>query len=376
MKSILFSFFLAVLFVAAGCGPNPQKQETGSLPVLDLGAAISEQIPDTFTWNSVARRITYVPVSTSDDALFASARPVYIGDDYYCMTDRTTNTVFCTDKSGRVIHSFSHKGKGPGEYVTLTYVAVNPADSTISVFDQRGQKFIVYDLAGNLVREISLEKKETDTPVLVTGRYTVSKGRATSDHKLYITDRDLNVTHRLFPADTACTEMERMVLAWQLNWCQNRDRAIVNFANEDTVYTVDYRGVQPLCLFKKGGYGLTDEEAKKPMEITPGGSPYIRTMRLSVIPGYYLISYMLNDRFYDEVWSRSDNRIVSRFTNENYESGYALQLPSGKKIRSDVKSLYIDGNVVAMFIPAATAAEEKLADVGDDDNPVLVIMEL
>ena len=374
MKTVLFSFFLVLLPVATGCRP-PAGKDAAALPVLDLGAAISTQAPDTFTLNTFARHITYVPVATSADALFGSARPVYIGDNYYCMVDNKTSTVFCTDKNGGIVHSFSHRGKGPGEYLTLTYVAVNPADSTVKVFDQRGRKFIVYDLDGRLLNEIPLEGKEIDTPVLIAGSYTVAKGQPMSSHRLYITDPELNTRQRLFPADTTCTEMERMCLVWQLNWCQNRDRAIVNFAHEDTVYTVDSRGAAPLCIFKKGKYGLPEEVAREPMEITPEGSPYIRTMRLSVVPEYYLISYMLKDRFYDEVWSRSHNRIVSRFTNANGEAGYPFRLPSGKKLRIDAKSLYIDGKVAALCIPAATAAEEKLADVGEDDNPVLVVME-
>ena len=42
----------------------------------------------------------------------------------------------------------------------------------------------------------------------------------------------------------------------------------------------------------------------------------------------------------------------------------------------NTRSLYIKDNIVASFIDAATAAEKGIADVGEDDNPVLVVMEL
>lgn len=56
--------------------------------------------------------------------------------------------------------------------------------------------------------------------------------------------------------------------------------------------------------------------------------------------------------------------------------GIPLLSPFRKKVLLNTRSLYIKDNIVASFIDAATAAEEGIADVGEDDNPVLVVMEL
>lgn len=374
MKTIFFVIFLVFFSVGTGCKVN--SGENTQLPVFDLGTTIGKQISDTFTWNSIAKRITYVPVSTSPDALFGSANLVHVGNDLYCMVDYKTNTIFRTDKNGKVINSFSRKGNGPGEYVMLTYVYVNSEDSTIRIFDQRGDKYIVYDLEGNLIQEIFLKDKGIGTPLLISDNYIVTKGREQEAYRLCITDKELNIRERLFFTDTTCTEIERMCLLWQINKCKNRDLAIINYANEDTVFAVNGNGMQPLCVFEKGKYKLPDTEAKKMAENTPQGSPFIRSMWLSSVPGYYLISYLFENRFYDEIWSKTDNQIVSRFSNENGEFGYPFRLPSGKKIRIHSNSLFINANIVGLFIPASIAAEEKIADVEDDDNPVLVVIEL
>ncbi len=373
MKAVDWVFLLVILSVVAGCKRVSDGNNT-SLPVLDMGATIGKQVPDTFTWNSVAKKITYVPISTSPDALFGSAQLVHIDNDFYCMVDHQTGTIFYSDKTGKIIHSFSRKGQGPGEYAGLTYVSMNSEDSTIRVFDQRSEKYIVYDLAGNCLKETLMKDKGLNTVHLLSNDFAVAKGRTAGNHKLFITDEDLNIRKNLFPLDTTLTEMERLSMIWQLNYCRNRDRLIVHFANEDTVFSVTKNGAQPVCIFKKGKYTLPEEDAKKPMEITP--SPYIRSMWFSYVSDYYLITYLFENNIYDEIWSRTDARIVSRLLCENGEWGFPFCLPSGKKVLLNTRSLYIKDNIVASFIDAATAAEEGIADVGEDDNPVLVVMEL
>ena len=69
MKAVDWVFLLVILSVVPGCKRVSDGNNT-SLPVLDMGATIGKQVPDTFTWNSVAKKITYVPISTSPDALF------------------------------------------------------------------------------------------------------------------------------------------------------------------------------------------------------------------------------------------------------------------------------------------------------------------
>lgn len=372
--NIFYIIVVFVLLVVSGCKRNSNKDNL-VLPVFDLGAAIGKQVSDTFTWNGIAKKITYIPISTSPNELFGSAKLVYMGRSFYCFVDYKTTTIFRTDINGKVISVISKKGKGPGEYIGLDYVSVNSKDSTIQIFDRRGDKSVVYDLSGNLIQDIALKDKGISVPVLVLENSVIARGRDDSTYKLCITDKNLNIQQCLFPMDTTLNEMERLCLTWQLNFCANRDLSIVNLAEEDTVFTVAEAGVEPLCIFKKGIYSLPEEMAKKPMEFTEQGSPYFRSMKISSIPGYYLISYLFQGHFYDEVWSKTNNQIVSRFVLGNDGVGLPFRLPSGKIIRIST-GLFIKDNIVALTIPADVAAEEKLADVKADDNPVLVIMEL
>lgn len=375
MKNTILATCVVILLMVSGCQLSMDKQ-TG-LPILNLGTTIGCSVPDTFVWNNVAKKVSYLPVSTSDSVLLALARPVYIGKDFHCMVDHKTSTVFRVDKKGKIISSFSKKGQGPGEYVNLTYIHVEPENRMVCVYDQRRNKYIMYDLDGNFIQEISFAAKKINTPLLITSDYALVKGvDSESEYKLYLTDKTFNIEKGIFPLDMSLTDQERLCLIWQVNYCRNRDQAIVHYADEDTVFTVTKEGIAPLCILEKGVYKLPQEKAKELLELTPEGSPYLRTMGLSLISNYYIVSYMLKNKLYDEIWDKASNRILSRFSNEGGKSGIPFRLPNGKKVWINTRSLYIDSNTVAFSISADVASEGGVPGVGEDGNPVLVIMEL
>lgn len=119
MKNVSLVICAIILFVLGGCQLVTDKKT--ALPVLDLGATIEKSVPDTFVWNNIAKQVNYIPISTTDSVLLALARPVYIGKDFYYVADHKTNTIFRIDKKGKIVSSFSKKGQGPGEYVSLMF---------------------------------------------------------------------------------------------------------------------------------------------------------------------------------------------------------------------------------------------------------------
>ena len=52
MKTTLVSLSLIILSLTTGC-KHSKPEYNNSLPVFDLGAAITKQVPDTFTWNNI-----------------------------------------------------------------------------------------------------------------------------------------------------------------------------------------------------------------------------------------------------------------------------------------------------------------------------------
>ena len=147
-----------------------------------------------------------------------------------------------------------------------------------------------------------------------------------------------------------------------------------NHATSDSVFSVTDKGLIPQFILNKGKNTIPADEVKKFLELLQQGSPYILQLNIYSLPGYYLISYARNKQGIEEIWSKSDNRLVSRFFNTKEEVGIPFILPSGKKIRIADYSLYANGNRIALFIPAEDLVGD-IEGVKEDDNPVLLLIE-
>ncbi len=70
MKTHIIILWITAFGMTA-CHSRPQAdtaEETipqDTIAILDFASAISKEVPDTFTWNSVAKKVTYIPLSSS-----------------------------------------------------------------------------------------------------------------------------------------------------------------------------------------------------------------------------------------------------------------------------------------------------------------------
>lgn len=322
-KSTLF----ITLGLLAACSGKPKETKVSlenkeietEIPVVDLASVINQQVPDTFTWNSIAKNIQLIPISTSNKTLMGVSRGViYMGEDYYIIAEYQTQ---------------------------------------------------------NLRKEISLKDKEINSPLLIKDNYMVCRGNPESPYQLYITDNDLNIRQSLCPFDSTLTIREKAATHLQTNRCNNMDMLLFNHAPSDSVFTVTDKGLTPLFILKKGKYAIPSTEVKNFINLVKQGDPHILSLQIHSIPGYYLICYLQNQQYREEIWRKSDNQIISRFISTNNEYGYPVTLPSGKTIRVSSSNMYNNGNKIALFIPAEDVTGE-IEGVKEDDNPVLLIMDI
>ena len=380
MKKLLVIITVGIL---SGCSGKQKADNSSalqdtqkSIPVLDLAAVINNEVPDTFTWNSIAKKVTLVPISTDANTLIGEGPGLlYIGDEFYYMISYQTQTYYKIGKNGKIINTFRHEGNGPGEYAYSTYTHIDTRDSTIQVFDNGNLKRIYYDLNGKFIKEVSLQGKEVVSPTVITDNYMIMRGEPEGKNQYFITDPEMNIRERLCPFDTALSTREKAAIYLQSARKANRDMMIFNQAPEDSVFTITDKSLEPLFILKKGEYAIPDAEVKNFIELIRKGDSHILMLGISSLPGHYLISYSRNKESIEEVWSKQSNQVISRFKNREGAFGLPFVLPSGKKIRIGRSSIYINGNQVGLFIPADVAAGE-IPGVKEDDNPVLLIMEL
>lgn len=382
MKKLINSLVLCLLFSCSGkqkeTAPTLDKEINRELPVLNLSEVIDKDIPDTLTWNSIAKKTVLIPLSTSQSTLVGvSPEVVAVTDDYIFMAENQTNTIFRITKNGKIVNRFRHVGNGPGEYIYCSYVTFSSKDSLIHLYDNNNLKQISYDQSGKFVKEISLKEKQINLPVYIDNEKIIVSGTIESPFEYMIYDHDLNLIKQLCPRDTTLSPWERSAIHLQKSRCNNVDTHIVNYSWSDSVFTLTADTLQPLFILRKGEYALPEEETSKFIELMrkPNGDPHILRLHIHSLPAHYLIQYIRNNQSVMELWGKKSNEIISRFFVKKEQPGIPFVLPTGKKVYPSLWTIYIDGNTVCLFIPAEEAAGE-IPGVKEDDNPVLLLMEL
>ncbi len=86
-----------------------------------------------------------IKLETTDDNYIGSLDEVIIaGDRIFCVDSWSSMAIFIFDMEGRYLDKISALGKGPGEYLAITQVAVDTINSIITVYDQKSKRLLKY----------------------------------------------------------------------------------------------------------------------------------------------------------------------------------------------------------------------------------------
>ncbi len=377
-----YFLFLSLLFVACSGGKKSDATEISpdavkQLPVLNLAEMIGKSVPDTFTWNSIARKVTFIPLETNARTLLSgSTYPVDVTDEELLMVDGRMNIIYLFDLNGKRITTISRKGNGPGEYVYLTAVVSNQADSTIRVFDNGNQKLITYDQRGNY-------KHERSTKDMIAGNIKQHPGGGWIEECVFGTSQivlhstDLQAEKSYFPADTTLTQREKAAIYLTKPRCKAGSLYLFNNTASDTIYNITRDSCEVFAILKKGSLALPWDEMMRFTNLPPGHS-YITGLSIGYIPGLFLLEYAYKEKHFAEIWDETTGQLLSR-TNLTRESefedfhGIPYMLSSGKSIRIS-PSLYKEDKLV--FIIPSEKLYGEIQGVEEDGNPVVMMLEL
>lgn len=130
MKTHIIILWITAFGMTA-CHSRPQAdtaEETipqDTIAILDFASAISKEVPDTFTWNSVAKKVTYIPLSSSH---LMDGHPAinYLGDDMCILSEGKEQWIHRVDFKGSFLSSFRHVGNGPRRICLPIFRGLSP----------------------------------------------------------------------------------------------------------------------------------------------------------------------------------------------------------------------------------------------------------
>jgi len=99
----------------------------------------------------------YIPLETTDDCLIGDIYKVLIRDNRIYVADYDkAMALFVFDMEGKFLFKIAERGQGPREYVSFRDFDIQ-SNGDIYMFDLFGQKFLVFDSAGEYLREIKID---------------------------------------------------------------------------------------------------------------------------------------------------------------------------------------------------------------------------
>ncbi|TWV59245.1 6-bladed beta-propeller [Parabacteroides distasonis] len=374
MEKCITCFVVVLVFmIFVGCDHSKGKNinEHEELPTFDLEAEMERPVPNTFIWNDLVANTKFVPLSSDNNMLLSGSIDIRFIDDYcIVVVDNMEGAFYRYSTDGKVQHRFKFLGNGPGEYANLAYLYVDPNHAFMDVYDEGNEKRIRYDWEGNFLEEKSLGGLVV--PCFVSDDYAILRGKPETEWQYCVTDNSLDVQHNYVRLGEEYDVLKRSAVQILTSVCMNEDRFICSRPMSDTVYQITTEEMRPLFLLKKGKYDIHYEDLGRFMTQEIKTMDCIKWMKLSYIPGYYLIDYQQDDRSHSEIWNEKTHTVVAHMVGKD---GLPFRLPSGKDIVLRSGELFINGNLVAVPIPSYEL-EGELDGITADDNQVLLIMRL
>ena len=367
-KTSLFTGLLIALLFSMCTSP---KQKAGEgLPTLDVADALNAALPDTFTWNSIAKNVRMIPLKTEK---LIGRNPIvkYFSEDLIIVSDNATYSVFVFDGKGQEIVSFSHYGPGPKEYLFMTRINYNEKDSLILLFDNGKKKLLRFDLEGKFV-----DARPTDASGNIL--QIDSEGNMFSlnrEGKSLVTvwNDNLQMIAEYQPFDTLYNDAQ--ILSCQMLAGKGIDSDTFRFLPVlgDTVYAVTKEGINPVCILDRSGYKCSPDKLNKMMDVQ--GSDYMNGELLYSFSSYFY--YIVKS--VSQLWDMRTGKLVawdrSEIVGPNFKSvwGFRYVFPSGHEIREwNFDYVYKNSGV---FILQADECLDDVKGLTADDNPVLLVLD-
>ncbi len=188
---------LAVLLCAFSCKERAGNMETAETILFDekhIGA-IADLVAD----------VEFVALEDTAASFTKEPSQVVVDDGRIYIRDMYTHKIIVFAADGTFLFALDKRGRGPQEYLEIKSFAID--DTSIYCIDNYKNKLMVYDkLSGDFVREMDLPVVASDIYVadngdflLTAAPYGGSFSLKQTPHRIFVTDRELEIKERLLP---------------------------------------------------------------------------------------------------------------------------------------------------------------------------------
>lgn len=383
--SLHLSFFMCLMILTTLPSCNQKRDNTDTatnetaLPVLNLAAQIEANVLDTFTWNSIQKKVTFIPLETTEASMIGHLSLSYIDDGVILIGDAKTYNILLFNIKGKCISHFNHQGNGPGEYFSINGLFFNPSDSTINVYDRQYENWITYTSTGKPLSSISTKKLFKGGVAYCKGNQIITSN-SSGKTRLSLFDQDFTLIKGVLPLDSTQSHQAYRPINFFSSTTWTKDIMLfTNTVETDTIWACT-SDVKPFFIVEKGKYVIPESERsdyfKAFLELNP---TYPKDFHFDAFSHFVLMKYLYKGLIVAELWNLPSGKILSRcslqnvVTKEVFSDGFAYTLPSGNVIHA-LPAYVTESKLV--FVLSPEDLMDEIPGLKEDDNPVLMVINL
>lgn len=152
MKRILiFLSFAVVSFVSC----NRYRVPDSNAETIDLNFN-GKGLKVPFRMSQMVDSVTYLAVD--DSIKIGFVKDIHYCNGLYFLLDKSNSSIVVVNEEGHIESVISKQGRAKGEYLSLEMFDVNPSNNEISVYDQAGNKMLVYSTTGEYLRDFVVDR--------------------------------------------------------------------------------------------------------------------------------------------------------------------------------------------------------------------------
>lgn len=360
--SKLHTPFLSI-FLCLICYSCQNKKEGNSSSFKVFQASNSEMAENL---SEITSQVDTIHLETTDDNLINRITSVEHNDKFLFISD--TRAIYKFKIDGSFIKQIGRMGEGPGEYKSVTSIAVDWEAGHI--FVSYYNKLITYDLEGKFINESKVASWidgisliEGSLHALITERGVRSPNPNKSLTKTYLLglDDDLQVTDSLLVKSVEVDKGTATALGFGMNFSSNdSENEYIYFPVvsreaiiRDTLYTFTNNEMLP--------YARLDFDIKDKLEEKFGITAMIKS------ENYILTLFYKNSKAYQNLINLSTGKIVTvegSFQDDFYNTG-----------KTSFKPWDLE-NDEFYFSKDAYELAGVMDGITEDDNPVLFILKI
>ena len=360
---------------------------------LDFEHNVKNMPPDTFTINSIAKDITFIPLETPDDAFLQvfNFKIAKINERYYISSSAHIkfSGIMEFDSTGRFIGDLMLKnaGNGPNELPHML-IFWTSNHKTKSLVASSGSQILFHSFDNSITNKYNLGGPSWRECLLNDGTMVslpdlISNGNPTIPY-LHFRNQEMEVVHSIFyPQKRNITfsiaEGGSPISMYSL-WPTFTGDALFRDLLNDTLYRIrSIYDINPYIVIHRGSFTPTIKDATN-RAAREQKIFYDATLDTKK---YLFVRYGYRNERYSSIWDKKTSELIANTKadlSDDYEKMVSYdwnfvryRTPNGKKILINI-SYYMDGKLYAVL--DAEDAMEFIPDVVYDDNPILMVINI